>query len=196
MFDQGLWAPIAILVAVGFVVMAVVAIKWLRDQRVIPSSPEEEEDMAHLPMTTLQRRAWWALAFGLALDIAIVVLIARVGVVAYSNDDSLRSVVVVLVFLSLAVYLGMLLPTALQVGRSGVDERDQKVLTTAPSVQAGAMMITTVAWTIYLTEEFRGIGIPTEYMYPLAGSVFLVFMLAHSVGILIGYWLSRRHAQS
>jgi hypothetical protein len=178
MFDQGLWAPIAILVAVGFVVMAVVAIKWLRDQRVIPSSPEEEEDMAHLPMTTLQRRAWWALAFGL------------------SNDDSLRSVVVVLVFLSLAVYLGMLLPTALQVGRSGVDERDQKVLTTAPSVQAGAMMITTVAWTIYLTEEFRGIGIPTEYRYPLAGSVFLVFMLAHSVGILIGYWLSRRHAQS
>ena len=58
MFDQGLWAPIAVLVAVGFVVMAVVAIKWLRDQRVVPSSPEEEDEMAHLPLTTLQRREW------------------------------------------------------------------------------------------------------------------------------------------
>ena len=52
-----------------------------------------------------------------------------------------------------------------------------------------------VAWAIYLTETFRDIGIPTEYMYPLFGSVFLVYMLAHSAGILIGYAFGRRHAQ-
>jgi hypothetical protein len=162
---------------------------------VVSDSPEEAEELAHLPMTSLQRRAWWAFGLGLALAAAIVALIAPNGVVEYSNDDSLRITVVLLVLASIAVYLVMLVPTALRFGRDGVDERDLKVMALAPTFQAGAMLVTVVAWTIYLTEEFRGVGIPTEYMYPLFGTVFLVFMLAHSAGILISYGFSRRHAQ-
>ena len=195
MFAQSLWGPIAVLVALGFVVVAVIAIKLLRDHRIVPSTPEEAEEIAHLPMTSLQRRAWWSFSIQLALAVAIVVLVARVGVVEYSADDSLRLVVLVLAFLSLGVYLGMILPAAFRAVRGEADERDEKVMANASGVQVVAMMITVVAWTIYLTEAFRGVGIPTEYMYPLSGSVFLVFMLAHSAGILLGYWFSRRHAQ-
>lgn len=195
MFAQTLWVPITAVVALGFVVVAVIAVKWLGDHRIVPSSPEEAEEMAHLPMTSLQRRAWWAFSIQLALGIAIVVLVARVGVVEYSADDSLRSVVLVLAFLSVGVYLGMLMPAALRAARGDADERDEKVMANASSIQAGAMLVTVFAWAIYLTEVFRGIGIPTEYMYPLSGSVFLVFMLAHSAGILISYWFSHRHAQ-
>ena len=195
MLAQSLWGPIAALVALGFVVVAVIAVKWLRDHRIVPSSPDEAEEMAHLPMTSLQRRAWWAFSVQLALAIAIVVLVGRVGVVEYSADDSLRSVVLVLVVLSLGVYLGMLLPAVLRATRGDADERDEKVMANASSIQAGAIMVAVVSWTIYLTEAFRGVGIPTEYMYPLSGSVFLVFMLAHPAGILFGYWISRRHAQ-
>lgn len=195
MFGQSLWGPVAVLVALGIVVVVVLAVMWLRDHRVVPSSPEEAEEMAHLPMTSLQRRAWLAFSIQLAVATAIVVLVARVGVVEYSADDSLRSIVLVLVFMSLGVYLGMLVPAALRAARGDADERDEKVMANASSIQVGAMMITVFAWTIYLTEAFRGVGIPTEYMYPLSGSVFLVFMLAHSAGILVGYWFARRHAQ-
>ncbi len=195
MFAQGLWGSIAALVALGFVVAAVIAVKWSRDHRIVPSTPGEAEEMAHLPMTSLQRRAWWAFAIQLTLAVAIVVLVARVGVVEYSADDTLRSVVLVLTILSLGTYLGMLLPAALRAVRSDADERDEKILANASSIQAGAMMVTVFAWTIYLTEAFRGNGIPTEYMYPLSGSAFVVFMLAHPAGILIGYWFSSRHAQ-
>jgi len=195
MFGQSLWGPVAVLVALGIVAVVVLAVMWFRDHRIVPSSPEEAEEMAHLPMTSLQRRAWWAFSIQLVLAIAIVVLVARVGVVEYSADDSLRSIVLVLVFMSLGVYLGMLVPAALRAARGDADERDEKVMANASSIQVGAMMITVFAWTIYLTEAFRGVGIPTEYMYPLSGSVFLVFMLAHSAGILVGYWFARRHAQ-
>lgn len=196
MSDQGFWAPIAILVGVGFVVVAVIAVKWLRDQRIEPSSPEEADEMAHLPMTPLQRRAWWAFSIGFVLAVAIFALMAINGIEEYSADDTLRTIVTVLILVSLGVYVGMLVPTALRAGRADADERDLRVMATAPSIQAGAMLVTVFAWTIYLTERFRGEGIPTEYMYPLSWSVFLVFMLSHSAGILIGYWLSRRHAQS
>lgn len=196
MFDQGFWGAIAVLVGIIFLVALVAGVRWLRNQRVVPESPEEAEELAHLPMTSLQRRAWWAFGLGLAFAVAIVALVAPNGVVEYSNDDSLRMTVVLLVMASIAVYLTMLGPTALRFGREDVDERDLKVMALAPTFQAGAMLVTVVAWTIYLTEEFRGVGIPTEYMYPLFGTVFLVFMLAHSAGILISYGFSRRHAQS
>jgi len=195
-FAQALWSPIAVAVVVGLLVAIVLGVRWLRGQKVVPSSPEEAEEIAHLPMTSLQRRAWWALSLGLALAAAIVTVVATNGVVAYSSDDSLRTIVTVLFMASLGVYLVLLIPTAMRSMSGGDDERDQRVMATAPTFQAGAMMVTVVAWSIYLTEAFRDIGIPTEYMYPMFGSVFLVYMLAHSAGILIGYAFGRRHAQS
>lgn len=195
MFDQSPWGPIALLVIIGLLGVVIVAIWWFRSRRFVASTPEEAEEIAHLPMTSLQRRAWWAFGLGLAIVIAIVAVVAPDGVVEYSNNDSSRTIVVVLALVFLVVYLVMLVPTALRAGRGATDERDLRVMATAPSIQAGAMLVTVMAWTLYLTEEFRDVGVPTEYMYPIFGSVFLVYMLSHAAGILIGYWLSRGYAQ-
>lgn len=196
MSGQSSWGPVVLLVTVGLLVGVVVTILWLRSRRYVALSPEEADELAHLPMTSLQRRAWWSFALGTAVVIAIVAIVAPSGVVEYSENDSLRTIVAVLVLAYMGVYLGMLVPTALKTGRGTTDERDLRVMATAPSIQAGAMLVTVVGWSIYLTEEFRGVGIPTEYMYPLFGSVFLVYMLSHAAGILIGYWFSRGYAQS
>jgi hypothetical protein len=189
------WFPVAILVGVGLIVAMFLFVRTLLTTRIPATSPEEREELAHLPMTPLQKRAWVGLLIGLAMTTAIVVVIARVGPVAYFDDDDLRLVVLGLLMTTLASYLVVVVPTGLTaVSKGAPDERDERVLAIAPHIQVAAILVTVASWSAVLTEVYRGEGIPTGFMYLLFWSVFLAYMLAHSAGILFGYWFARDHA--
>lgn len=193
MDTPGFWAPVAIIVGALFVLTAVLLVRNLIRHRTPATSPEELADMASLPMTPLQKRAWWGLALGLAMTTAIVSVIAWYGPTVYFEDDDLRLVVIALIFGVLAGYLYVIVPMA---RTGGLDERDRRIMTIAPQVQAAAGLVTVAGWSVALTESFRGQdGIPTDYMYLLFWSLFVAHMLAHSAGILFGYWFARDHAQ-
>jgi Na+/melibiose symporter-like transporter len=186
-----IWFPIAILVGVLFVVATVLFARNLARHRVPATSPEERAEMASLPMTALQKRAWVGLLVGLGMVAGIVVTITRVGLVAYFEDDDLRTVVLLFMLGALLSYLYVLVPTAMKgAAEGGLDERDKRILAAAPHIQAAAGLITFVAWSVFLTETYRGEGIPTGFM-----SLFIAYMLAHSVGILFGYWFARDHGE-
>jgi len=190
-----LWFPIAILVSVGLIVSVALFVRMLVTTRIPATSPEEREELAHLPMTPLQKRAWFGLLTGLAMTAAIVIVIARVGPVAYFDDDELRLVVLGLLMATLVSYLVVIVPTGPRAASKGaLDERDQRVLGIAPNIQAAAGLVTVALWSVALTEAYRGEGIPTGFMYLLFWSVFVAYMLAHSAGILFGYWFARDHA--
>ena len=194
---SNLWFPIAILVTALLVVATVLAVRRLMQHRVPATSPEERAEMSALPMTSLQKRAWIALLLGLGLATAIVITIARVGPTAYFDDDDLRIVVLFFIFGMLASFLYVLVPTALKEGgRDALDERDKRILSIAPHAQAAACLMTVAAWTTVLTEAFRGeSGIPTGFMHLMFWSVFIVYMLSHSIGILFGYWFAKDHGE-
>jgi hypothetical protein len=187
-----LWFPIALLVAALFVVATVLFARNLARHRVPATSPEERAEMASLPMTALQKRAWIGLLVGLAMVAGIVITIGRVGPVAYFEDDQLRTVVLLFMGGTLISYLYVLMPTALKdAARGGLDERDKRILAVAPHIQAAAGLITFITWSVFLTETYRGEGIPTGFMYLIFWSMFIAHMLAHSAGILFGYWFAR-----
>jgi len=194
MDTASVWFPIAALVGAGLIVSVALFLRMLVKHRVPATSPEEREELAHLPMTPLQKRAWWGLLIGLAMTLAIVIVIGRASAAVYFEDDDLRLVVLGLLGLTLLSFLFVVVPAGLAAGSRRLDERDQRVLSSAPHFQAAACLVTVTFWAIALTETFRGEGIPTDYMYLVSWSTFLAYMVAHSAGILFGYWFARDHA--
>ena len=72
-----------------------------------------------------------------------------------------------------------------------VDERDKLIMGRSPKVQLLAVFITLFVWTFSLTEFYRDEGqIPVSFPLLVFYSLFIVNVLAQSVGILIGYWRS------
>jgi len=142
-------------------------------------------------MAPLQKRAWYALALGVALAVAIAaVFIVMGGVSAYAEDVGMRLIVAALVIGFLALY-GIVL-SATRPGRGRVkvlrDERDMAVVNRALLVQLWAVILSLVAWAIALTEVYWDQGhIPVVFPYLIFGSVLIVNMLAQAVGILTGY---------
>jgi hypothetical protein len=194
---SSIWSPIAVIVTVLFLASIVVFVRNLRKYRVAPASPEERAELASLPMTPLQKRAWWGLIVGLAMALAIVGVISIDGPVAYFDNDDLRLIVLVFIFGALASYLFVIVPLGWQEARHGsLDERDRKILMVAPNAQSVASLLTVVAWSIALTEAYRGEpGIPTGFMYLISWSVFVVQAIAYPAGVLLGYWFARSHGQ-
>ena len=142
-------------------------------------------------MAPLQKRAWYALALGIAFTIAIVaVFIIKGGVTAYSEYQGMRLIVAILFVGFLALY-GIVLFTT-RPGRGQVkvvmDERDSAVVRRALYVQLWAVIISLVVWAIALTEIYWDQGhIPVIFPYLIFGSALIVNALAQAVGILIGY---------
>jgi len=194
---MALWSPIAVTVTVLFLVSIVMLARNLKASRVVPATPEERAEFASLPMTPLQKRAWWGLAVGLAMALAATAVISIDGPVAYFDDDNLRLIVLAFIFGALASYLFVVVPVGLRErSRRELDERDQKVLTFAPNAQSVASLITVAGWSFALTELYRGTdGIPTGFMYLIFWTVFVVQAIAYSAGILLGYWFARSHGQ-
>ena len=187
-------------VLVAVVVLAVVGTVFL--VRSWPSraevSPEEREEMASTPMAPLQKRAWWSLLIGaVTLGVISAILISE-GAAAYWEDDNLRLTVVAIFLGGLVAYVSVLL-IPLHKGRTegGLDERDRAILSRAPHVQSGIMLVTLAAWLVALPKMFHEEGaVPVVYLYLMFGSVVIVTIIGQSLGILLGYWMESRHGQS
>jgi len=138
-------------------------------------------------MAPLQKRAWYGLVIGIVWAIAIIVVfIAKGGATAYTEDQGMRAILSALFIGGLIAYFIMMRLTLRKPGQ--VDERDRLILGRAPVVQLWAVFISLVVWSIALTEIYWDQGqIPVIFPYLILISLFIVNVLAQSIGILIGY---------
>jgi len=158
----------------------------------IPPSPSELTERRALPITPLNRIAWWGVLIGAAQVTAILALfLTRGGPDAYWNDDGLRMLIV---GLFLTVIPTSTIVRALLTNRA--DERDRPLLNRAVVVQSILVLLTVVAWTTTLPMMFREQGaVPVVYCYLIFGSVFIMHLVSYPFGILLAGWGSRHHAQ-
>jgi len=181
------------IVALGAIALIAAIKLWPKGA---PLSAEERRELAAGPKPLLQKRAILGLLIILATLAATFGIVSNVGAQTYYDDDTIRLTVVAIFIAGMILYT-LVVPVSLLSMRSKgtLDELDQKVLTRAPSFQSAAMLLAYAAWSIYLTETFRGVGgIPSVYLFLIFGTLVLVNLLAHAGGILIGYWMSARHA--
>ena len=147
-------------------------------------------------MASLQKRALYGLVIGIVWAVAIIVaFIAKGGVTAYTEDQGMRAILAALLIGGLLAYSIMMITTLRK--PSLVDERDRLIMSRAPVVQLWAVMISLAVWSITLTEIYWEQGqIPVIFPYLIFMSLFIVNVLAQSVGILIGYWRMGHHAKA
>jgi len=144
-------------------------------------------------MAPMQKRAWWGLATGLVFGIAfLLVFFLMGGIETFDEDVNFRLTIDALM---LAALIGNLVIVNLPLLKpSMVDERDHRIIDTAPRVQWLAIIFTLVAWTIGLTELYRDTGlVPSVYLFIVFMSVLIVSSTAQSLGIIIGYWRMDRN---
>jgi len=139
-------------------------------------------------MAPMQKRAWWGLATGLAFGIAfILVFFLMGGIETFDEDVNFRLIIDALM---IAALVGSLVIVNLPLRKPAMaDERDRRIIDTAPRVQWLAVIFTLVAWTIGLTEHYHDTGlVPSVYLFIVVMSVLVVSSIAQSLGIIIGYW--------
>jgi len=144
-------------------------------------------------MAPLQKRAWYSLAIGLALAIALIgVFIAKGDVTTFDEDLGFRLIVYAL---WIGVPLAYLIVVNLTLRKTGqVDERDRLIMGRAPRIQWLAVIFSLAAWIIVLTELYWDQGqVPVIYLTLIFISTLIVSALAQSLGILIGYWSMGRN---
>jgi len=142
-----------------------------------------------LPMTRLQRRAWWSLGIGLSFVAAIVGLIVARGVEAYAHEPSMQ-LTILLLFIGAVMASLLIDPFGLprKDGSDGSDERDRRVLDRAPRAQSVVMILTLAAWLVYLTIRYRGSGeVPMVFLYLIFFSSLIAYSLGLALGVLLGY---------
>ena len=137
-------------------------------------------------MAPLQKRALYSLLIGLALAIALIAVFVTRDINTFHTNQGFRLIVdalwigVPLVYL-IAVYLTLRKPQ--------IDERDKLIMERAPRIQFIAVLLSLAAWVIALTEAHWDQGqVPVVFLTLIFISTFIVGTLAHSLGILIGYW--------
>lgn len=144
-------------------------------------------------MAPLQKRALYSLVIGLILTIVLIaVLVTQGDVTAFDRDEGLRLIMyavligVPLIYLIL-VNLTLKKPTQ-------VDERDRIIIERSSRTQWLAVIFSLAAWTIVLTELYRGQGqVPVAFLNLIFISILIISTLAQSLGILTGYWRMNRH---
>ena len=144
-------------------------------------------------MAPLQKRAWYSLAIGLVLAIALIGLfIAKGDVTTFDEDLGFRLIVYAL---WIGVPLAYLIVVNLTLRKPRqVDERDRLIMGRAPRIQWLAVIFSLAAWIIVLTELYWDQGqVPVIYLTLIFISTLIVSTLAQSLGILIGYWSMYRH---
>ncbi len=131
-------------------------------------------------MAPLQKRALYGLVLGVVWVIAVVLVFS-----AFREDPGLRLILVVL-------FVGGIIANFLVMRKPGqVDERDKLIRDRAPNVQLLAVIIALVVWVRSLTQFYGDEGqIPVSFLDLMLYSLFIVNVLAQSLGILIGYWRS------
>jgi hypothetical protein len=191
-----LWPGILLIVVLALAVVGLrVVARWLRTQRSIPA--EVREELAQLPMSPLQKRAWSALLLALAAVVAcFAIIVGNGGAQVYWDVDAVRLPVTAIFITTLAAH-SLILYLPLPTAASGYDERDRRILASAPVFQAAAILVVLAFWMIYLTETSRPERmISTVYLYLMFGSAIFAQMVATDLGILFGYWSGVGDAES
>jgi hypothetical protein len=144
-------------------------------------------------MAQLQKRALYSFVIGLILTIVLIaVLVAQGDVTAFERDLNLRLVMYVVLIgvpLSYLILVNLTLRKPTQ-----LDERDRRIIEKAVRAQWLAVIFTLVVWTIALTEVYQGQGqVPIAFLKLIFTSTLIISTLAHSFGVLVGYWEMNRH---
>jgi len=176
-----LWAILAIVVGLAAFTVAT----WLRRPKLPPLEPGTE-----LPVTPLQRLAWWGLLLGGLPGLAAAAMVLHYGAQPIYDDDGLRTVFTLLLLAIVAVFLVVTVRLKAWAARADarLDERDRDILARAPALQPAAMLVTLAIWMVSLIERFHAAGaVPLFYLYLIFWSVWAVSLLAFPLGILVGY---------
>jgi hypothetical protein len=156
-----------------------------------------DDGLGELPPTPLQRRARWVLAFGLVWCGALVWLLLRTDPVTMMANRAERLLFTSVLLGGIVVYLAMTL--LMRRGRGGevaIDERDRQILARASGIQGGVTVMCLAAWSIALTETYWEAGaIPVAFPNIIFWSTFVVYLVSHSAGILLGYAMWRGDAE-
>ena len=189
------WPFIAVILGITFIAMLVIGLRFL------PKPVKDDPELGptgKTPMTPLQKRAWIGLGVGLIVCIALIYLFTTYGIMTVMETDRLRHIYTGFWIGGLLLYVFIVVGHIVKAefGKAEIDERDKRILSRAPNVQRIAILLTVVVWSIVLTESFRGTdGIPTDYMYVMMASAWIVDLMSFSVGILLGYWWMERYGQ-
>ncbi len=138
-------------------------------------------------MTPLQKRALYALLAGLVLTVALAAAMVLHGDVATFGDSEGRRYILYAAMVGVPLVYLLLVKLTLR-RPSQIDERDRLVMDRAGRVQWVAVLISSAAWIITLTEAYRSSGqVPAAYLTIIFVSILIISVLAQSLGILLGY---------
>jgi len=173
---------IATCVALGCTFFAIRAIRPIGRTGRDPNADREEEV---LPSAPLQRMAWWTLAAGFLLSVAIVGTVVKNGPSAFHGDPTVRVPVTIVTVCGAVLCFLPTIFLRLRVANRHflLDERDREILGRAPAVQSTAMLVCVAIWSVVLTEVYWDRGqVPIVYLSLIFWSCFLI-----GCGILLGY---------
>lgn len=173
------------IIALGAVLVGLTLAAWFRQPKLPPLEPGAE-----LPATPLQHLALWGLVLGTVPALVAAWMVYHYGAQTLYDDDALRSVFTLLLFVIIVVFLVVTVRLKTWVRRSdgALDERDRDILGRAPAWQPGAMLVALAAWTVVLSERFHDIGqVPVFYLQLVFWSCWAASLLAFPLGVLIGY---------
>lgn len=141
-------------------------------------------------MAPLQKRALLGLVIGAIVSAGVLAVLVINGATSFYDDDAMRWLVTGLIIVMLAAWAIILAPALSSRVRTKVicDERDEAALRRASAAQLWGVIGALVVWSIALTEVYWDEGtIPIVFPYLIFWSIMMVNMLAHAIGILIGY---------
>jgi len=172
--------------------VAGVVLRWVASVRRSRSHPSEA-----IPMTPLERRAWFGLAIGLLVSSALVTLFTARGATGFYEDTRLRLTSYAIFLGGVALYAVMLRLTRAKPGEVAIDERDRRILARAPALQGPVVLWSLAAWSIGLTEVYWDTGsVPIVFPTLMFWSCVLLYLLALPASIVIGYLVGAADAES
>jgi uncharacterized membrane protein len=139
-------------------------------------------------MAPLQKRALYSFIIGLVLTMALIaVFVAQGDITAFERDQNLRLITYAVLIGVPLIYLILVNLTLRK--STQLDERDRLIIEKSSRAQWLAVIFTLVVWTIALTEVYRDQGqVPIVFLKLIFTSTLIISTLAHSFGILVGYW--------
>ena len=144
-------------------------------------------------MAPLQKRALYSFVIGLVLTIGLIaVFVAQGDITAFERDPNLRLITYAVLIGVPLIYLILVNLTLRK--STQLDERDRLIIERSSRAQWLAVIFTLVVWTIALTEVYRDQGqVPIAFLKLIFTSTLIISTLAHSFGILVGYWEMNRN---
>ena len=144
-------------------------------------------------MAPLQKRALYSFVIGLVLTIGLIaVFVAQGDITAFERDPNLRLIMYAVLIGVPLIYL--ILANLTLRKSTQLDERDRLIIERSSRAQWLAVIFTLVVWTIALTEIYRDQGqVPIVFLKLIFTSTLIISTLAHSFGVLVGFWEMNRN---